>query len=304
MKNLFAFLVFASLFGCGDLDDNEGNGTSTEVPTDSASQSDPSNSDDISFSGYVLNVFEVTVDGVEYADLEDFYTHELARLPQKAEEAGYDESYTISLEAAIGFKDLWTGMDVYVSPMGKTGYQGFSQVGGDGKFSVKLPEDARDDSYRVRATKRIRVKATKGEDVTYICYNFSAMEKSVSFSASSKPIILDAFTSSITAYDCAPSTGDGLTIPDNGDSSQSGNGSGVLQLGMSKSEVLGVLGRESLIVESSQKWCWTYSYNEAERSVCAVQYGGFCSCSVTFDTAGQLVEQDNIRSDLLDVLNW
>lgn len=197
--------------GCGALekpDQASASQTSTTSTDDSSQDSGP-----IDFSGYVLNAFEVSVDGEEYLDLEDFYTKELDRLPVKAAEAGFDASYTITLDAEIGFTDLWLNMDVYVSPVAKHGYQGSSRVNEEGKFAIDLPADAVDEAYRVRANKRIRVLATRGGEIKRFCYNFSAMEKSVPFSDEGKPIILSEFTTSITAYDCVESKSSGLEIP-------------------------------------------------------------------------------------------
>lgn len=196
---------------CGALEKADQTPTSqtSAVTTDDSLQ----DSGSIEFSGYVLNAFAVSVDGEEYLDLEDFYTKELDRLPAKAAEAGFDASYTVSLEAEIGFKDLWLNMDVYVSPVAKHGYQGSSRVNEDGKFAVSLPGDAVDETYRVRANKRIRVLATRGDEVKRFCYNFSAMEKSVPFSDGGKPIILSEFNTSITAYDCVETKSSGLEIP-------------------------------------------------------------------------------------------
>lgn len=197
--------------GCGALEkaDQTPASQTSAVSTDDSSQ----DSGPIEFSGYVLNAFEVSVDGAQYVDLEDFYTKELERLPAKAAEAGFDASYSMTLEAEIGFKDLWLNMDVYVSPVAKHGYQGSSRVNEEGKFAVSLPGDAVDETYRVRANKRIRVLATRGDETKWFCYNFSAMEKSVPFSDGGKPIILSEFTTSITAYDCVESKSSGLEIP-------------------------------------------------------------------------------------------
>lgn len=290
------FMILIALSGCGvvnPMSDDDSTADAGDTPAITIE------GDFINFVGFVSNAFEVTVDGAAYHDLEDFYTQESTRLPDKAAAAGLDASYKVSLDAQIGFQDLWTNMTVYISPVANHGYQGTARINADGSFQVKLPKEALDDTYRVRAVKRIGVVAEKeGESVRH-CYNFSAMELSVNFSSSSKPIVLNAFETRLTTYSCVQAQGDGLEIP-----SSEGHGDKVtknlLAPGMSKQQTLAILGRDDLTIKSSTKWCYATKTSQ----VCANNYATSCTCSVTFDNNGLLIAQDNVDASLLDILSW
>jgi hypothetical protein len=255
-------------------------------------------SDSLAFTGYVLNAFNVTVDGEEYADLEDFYTNEIARLPEKAKDAGFDETYKVRFDAQLGFQDLWLNMQVYLAPEEKQGFQGSARVDSNGKFSVELPNEAIDATYRVRANKRISVVISKEGETHKTCYNFSAIEKSIPFANDSKPIVLDAFNTSLTAYDCESESNGGVQIPNRNDSADSAT---LLRPGMNKSDVITVMGRSNLRIDSDSKWCWTPASPD---QLCAVNYASDCRCSVSFDSDGILITQDNIRAELLEIESW
>jgi hypothetical protein len=165
-------------------------------------------------SGSVVSAFPVTVDGMPYPDLENFYTQELKRLPEKVRAAGFDDSYKVEFNANVGFTDLWNGMSVFVLANGKTGAQAMTYVNGDGSFKTYL-EPGSENNFKVRAVKRISIILTKEKETKQICYNFSAKEQSVHFSEKSNPIILNDFTSDITSYKCESSGETGLQIPHN-----------------------------------------------------------------------------------------
>jgi hypothetical protein len=173
--------------------------------------------DDTSFviSGYVLNAFEVTVDGEVYQDLEDFYTRETGRLSQRVRDAGYDETWTARFEAEVGFADLWNGMSVYIAPVQKRGYQARTYVDSNGGFSALFPPKAADDEYRIRANKRISVTISNGSETKMLCYNFSAIEKSARFSDKDKPVVLDSFRTTLTSYECRADEESGIIVPEN-----------------------------------------------------------------------------------------
>ena len=251
----------------------------------------------LSFKGYVGGIFGIRVNDVDYEDMEDFYTQELAELPAKVAEAGY-EGYDIRFNANVGFKDLWKGMDIYIAPVEKRGYQGKALVGSDGSFTVTLPPDATDNSYQIRANKRISVILRKETSVT-LCYNFYAKEMSVSFADQEKPIVMTEFHSKVTAYSCgdgAISSG-GVTIP----AVQRVKEYTKLALGMSKAETQESLGDESLVVQSDTKWCWA---GTTVPEVCAVSGLSSCQCSVGFDEDGLVIEQSNIKAVYLDLTTW
>lgn len=307
MNTLALLVILIALAGCGDEPrDGESMPYDANTPVETTATKKAAHPKTPAFAGYLLSAFDVTVDGVAYRDLEDFYTQELGRLPDKARKAGFDDSYTFTLDAQVGFKDLWVDMEVYVSPMGKSGYQGTAKVKEDGMFSVSLPDAALDDVYRVRATKRIRIIAKNDEEEKHSCFNFSATEQSVPYHAGEKPIILDSFTTQVTAYDCAPREDSGLHPAGvgGGPTENSVEGESTkLRKGMSNAQTLAILGQDQLVVQSSTKWCWSGSYEEPA-AVCAVSYWSTCGCWVTFDDSGGLAEVNNIRADLIDLVGW
>ncbi len=165
------------------------------------------------FAGSVSGAFDIHVDGLPYADIEDFYTETERTLPSRVRQAGYDETWSVRLDAAIGFADLWRDMIVYLSPAGDSGFQGQTRVDGQGSFFLAIPARGLGQVYRVRANKRINLLLTRGEERRRVCYNFSAVERSVTLSETSLPVVLDTFESSITGYDCTAHSLDGLTVP-------------------------------------------------------------------------------------------
>lgn len=208
-NKMFGVMLAASMVACGTVDAN--------LKTGDAAQEQQTTIDGI-FEGYVLNAFEVTVDGEQYADLEDYYTQMVDSLPDMVAEAGYD-NVDVAFDAPIGFSDLWSDMAVYIAPQGRVGHQINTNVNYNAGFRVILPAAAQDSAlppvYRVRANKRISLVLTDRDsgDATRICYNFSAREKYVDLSQLSGPVVLDSFESSITKYDCDQSDRRGLQIP-------------------------------------------------------------------------------------------
>ena len=176
MKNFSLIVLFLMVFACGkdellDFGGSESDEAEEELQAVESSKYIVSKTN---FRGYVLSAFAVTVDGREYFDMEDFYTQELAALPEKVAEAGY-EGYEVQLDAQLGISDLWHKMAVYVAPEDETGYQGTALVCESGEFTVELPNEATGVFYKVRANKRINVILSKDDDLKTFCYNFSAI---------------------------------------------------------------------------------------------------------------------------------
>lgn len=296
MKYLL-MVLFLALASCHD-SESGGEGLASGTPTVDEEAG-------VTFSGFIVSAFEVTVDGVEYADMEDFYTQELDRLPAKVREAGYGEEYAVKFAADIGFTDLWESMTVYTAPVNNRGYQGVTKVGRNGEFSVKMPANAIDDEYKVRGNKRISVVLSTESEQIKICYNFSAVDKSVLFTESDKPIILSTFTTSLTKYECEEEAGSGVVVPG---ATEVGKGtspaSSLLAPGMTKAEILASLGSEELIINSSTMWCYKAMSYSQPSTVCAVNYADACQCHLEFDAQGLLIDQYNIKSTLLDILKW
>ncbi len=300
VSKLEVLIVVAMVVSCGETAEEKDGKSEEKAETSQATFGGPSAvGNQVTFDGYVLNAFEVTVDDQPYKDLEDFYTQEIARLPAKVKTAGYDDSYTAEFDAGIGFQDLWTDMKVYVSADGKEGYQGSAAVDQDGQFSIEFPTDGNDSAYRVRANKRISVLISNGEKTDRLCYNFSAIERSVLLSDKSKPIILDSFSTSLTAYDCSQADeGGGMKIPDQMVGATSAL---LLRKGMTKAQVVDLFGKNDLHV-NGDAWCW--SPRAEPNPICAIDYASSCNCWVGFDDEGLVDSQSNIRADRLDLSTW
>lgn len=299
---MFVFLALTML-ACSDDDGNAANvgmaPNESEAPEISEVGSSEE-SESIKFRGSINSAFELKVDGIAYDDIEDFYTQELERLPEKLRATGYDENYSIDFDAQIGLYDLVYNMVVYIAAVNKHGYQAKETVKEDGSFSISLPPDAIDEAYRVRANKRISVVLQSADEVVTTCYNFSAIDKKVDFSEALKPIILSEFVTSITKYACGTKS--------NSDENEILQNSIIRNLSpvkkdMTKEEVLEAFGHTYLLVESSTRWCY-FSTSIEQAPMCAVNFYGSCQCSLTFDEEGFLIDQYNIKSSLLDVLSW
>jgi hypothetical protein len=298
--HLSLFFVWV-LLGCGASDNNENEPETTYAsdPGQPGNELEGNQDEVFAFQGFVVNAFSVTVDGQEYPDMETFYTEELGRLPEKVTAAGYDGGYDVDFRAQIGFRDLWQGMTVYIAADQSAGYQGEAQVAHGGEFSIDLPKDAQGATYRVRANKRIQLVLTKTNDIVTLCYNFSALERSVSFSNQSQPIILDTFETRLTRYECeSENDSQGVSIPGNEQESTT-----KLSYGMSKAQVLQILGADGLVIDTDNRWCWHPSGFEAHTN-CAVNVAASCQCYIDFADDDTAIAQYNINSDMLDILSW
>lgn len=207
MRSIF-FMAAILTAGCGQ--DNTCQ-TNAEVNrtngSDCVAEADTKNPAETTFEiqGSVTSVFSVTVDGTQYQDIEAYYTASLKALPDRVKAAGY-AGYTAKLEASLGFLDLVAGMNVFVQTTSARGYASATAVDKRMTFSIFLPNDAAGDTYQFRASKRIDISLTKGNDTKKICYNFSAVNFDVPYALADKPVILNNFTSEVTAYACQTET--------------------------------------------------------------------------------------------------
>ena len=291
--------------GCGTEKFKKSSGPDS-IPTIENNHPDQTNlnqTDKIEFTGYVANAFEVSVDGNVYSDLEDFYTEELARLPQKVQEAGYGDTYEINFDAKIGFEDLWQGMIVYIGAVSDRGYQGTGRVTRGGEFAIEMPKRAIEEVYKVRANKRINVILTSESEIINICYNFSAIEQSVLFSESEKPIILKDFVTKITAYACSDQKDSGIAIPKAVTKEDSAESKIKIAPGMSKADLIKHYTADEMFIKSASKWCW-YSDTKNTAAMCAINNNKPCQCFVEFDERGVVNNQNNIKSEFLDLKLW
>jgi len=164
--------------------------------------------------GSVTSAFAVTVDGEQFPEMESYFSAEKARLPAKVAEGGY-EGWNADFEAEIGYLDLTRGMIVFVQSANQRGYSARGTVGSDGNFSIEMPSQAAGDTYMLKSNKRIAVVLTKDAETKRFCFNFAAVNTNVEYGEKDKPIVLDDFTSTITAYDCPQDSNDGLDLPPN-----------------------------------------------------------------------------------------
>lgn len=214
---LISVLAMTGFCSCGDVtvnnptsDPADGSGGNTPPPASPSTNAGPTKT---IIEGSIISAFQITVDGTTYQDSEDFYSSEIGRLPEKVAAAGY-AGWSATFEAVLGFADLTRSMLVYVAPAGNYGYTALSAVSLDGRFRIELPSNGRDDSYNIRAVKRVNILLSKDAQSVKFCYNFSAIEKNLKVSELSKPVILDDFQTRLTKYACSVQEKDaGTTIP-------------------------------------------------------------------------------------------
>ena len=168
----------------------------------------------IQFIGYVSPAFDVTVDGKQYLDTEDFYTQQVDKLKQEALDSGY-EGWTLDFDAEIGLDDLKAGMKVYIAPTGNRGFAGETEIKYDGSFKMDFPKEAVDAAYKVRAVKRVTVTLTNNADTNQVdrwCYTFNAVDQMVTLSQHDSPVILNNFVTHVTSYKCSTESAGGISI--------------------------------------------------------------------------------------------
>ena len=250
----------------------------------------------LEFKGYVPSAFDVTVDGESYLDLEDFYTEELGRLPERVQEAGYPADFEIELDARIGFSDLWSDMAVYIVSENDRGFFGKSEVQEDGSFAIQLDALENHSTYKVRATKRIGIILSREGEQIQICYNFSAIDQSISFDAGQKPIILKDFVTKITGYACPSIQSDGLAVP-TADETLSPDLK--LKVGLHKKDILQAYGSYGLLLENQNNWCYG-SEDGTKHRYCQQFENKSCQCRLVFDEESLLIEVENIEFEFLD----
>ena len=214
MKTLLTTIIMMVVFqvSCGSAQDSALSGTKS----DKSSSNDPNNKDGsqlasgdyFNVDGYVSPI-NISVNGKQYKDSEDFYTQEMVRLQAdvKKEYAGY----TLSFDAAVGLKNFKTGMYVFLVAENDNGVASESYVDGTGKFSFMFDNKVdKKTMYTLRATKRIGLRLTKGQEVIQWCYNMYA-EKEMALETS--PVVLRNFATAVTQYQCSDYN-DGIQLPD------------------------------------------------------------------------------------------
>jgi hypothetical protein len=212
-------MVLVLVSACGTYNPKDDSALKDKNEKDTADKQDVAERypDGVTFAGYLSPAFSITVDGVRYADSEDFYTQQIDKLAKDAKADGY-AGWTLDFDAQIGLDDLKYGMKVYIAAASGRGYAAETIIAEDGTFAVQFPKEAVDSVYQVRANKHISVSLTNpadetGNDSVRWCYNFSAVDQSVSLSDHDKPIILNSFVTRVTKYECSASSNGGISIP-------------------------------------------------------------------------------------------
>jgi hypothetical protein len=199
-----ALLLVAS--SCGDILDKK------KTDDSAASKTDPTSGAAFELKGSITAAFDVTVDGEPYADLETFYTEEIGKLPSKVAKQGND-GWDVKFDAEIGFTDLYNQMSIFAQSTSDRGYQGRGFAKGDGNFVIKMPKEAEGDTFKIRGVKRTAVILKKDGETKKFCYNFGPQDSEVPYADRDKPIIMNSFTTRITAYECVQEDTTGLEIP-------------------------------------------------------------------------------------------
>lgn len=225
MKVIIGILAAVALSACS-IENPKDQATGTSSTTSSAPAAAPGESpapaskgkasDDSTqggyLSGYVVSAFDLRVNGKSYADSEDFYTQEMASLTQQVASAGY-AGYKMTFDGQLGLDDLKYGMNVYVAAEGNTGYAGDTKVDSNGRFMLGIPDGSGDETFRIRANKRVSVILTSPDHAKTVtwCYNFSSVDTEGSLA---DPVLISDFNTTLTKYQCADDEA-GMTIPQN-----------------------------------------------------------------------------------------
>jgi hypothetical protein len=211
MRYLVVFLTMV-LLGCGGvesaLEDQQKQQQQDKVSTDKLGGQQLS-ADAVPVNGYI-SPMNISVDGVEYVDSEDFYTQEVDRLTQMAQEQ-YPE-HKLFFDAEVGLRDLKRDMSVYLAASGDEGFADETMVNGKGQFLFNLPANTDlKQSYVLRAYKRIGLRLEKGSNVISWCYNLFAQKEVLL--EKDKQLILRDFSTKVTKYQCATQKKSGITLP-------------------------------------------------------------------------------------------
>jgi len=218
MRFLVTFLFSVLVFGCGfEPVDKEAMQQGEEAEVSTVSTTYYYNEDDaygdLHVAGYISPI-NISVNDTPYRDSEDFYTQELARL-QKEVRKEYPD-HKLSFDAAVGLRNFKAGMYVFLVASSENGIASESYVDSSGKFEFRFYDDVPVDKkalYTLRASKRIGLRLTNGNDVITWCYNMYA-EKEMALEAN--PVILRHFHTTITKYQCSDNN-QGIQIPEQDD---------------------------------------------------------------------------------------
>ena len=202
--------AFVFITACG-IDPTKLEGTSNKETDPTTVDSQLTNSSDsFVFEGYVSPI-NISVNGKSYRDSEDFYTQEVKRL--KAEVAKNYPQHSLFFDADVGLRDFKQNLLVLLVATSETGVASESVVDGKGKFAFNLPSDIdKQQTYTIRASKRIGLRLVKDQEVISWCYNLFAQND---VTLDSKSIILRKFETVITSYQCEEDNTSSIEVPEN-----------------------------------------------------------------------------------------
>jgi len=216
VRNLFLAVL---LVGCGDYvppEQQQQKEVGEKVVEYSYVEEDPSSTwqEDVSydFRGYV-SPLNISVDNIMYADSEDFYTQEMARL--NAEVAKTYPKYKLTFKGDIGLREFKRNLAVFLVATDDVGLALETSVDSEGSFYFGLPESIDQDAfYTVRASKRISMYlvSDSGDTKTW-CYNMWA-EKDFVLSKL-RHVVLREWHTTLTSYKCPESNygSTAITLP-------------------------------------------------------------------------------------------
>ena len=209
MKTVITFLLIF-LVGCGATDATINKNTKDKKETIKTTTTTELTGEYLIVNGYVSPI-DISVNGQQYQDSEDFYTQEVKRLAADTNVKYPD--YNLYFDADVGLKDFKYGLSVFLVASDTTGVASESSVDSKGKFTFNLPpETDKNGQYILRASKRIGLRLVKDNQPTIIwCYNLFA-ESQVTLA--DKSFILRSFETKITSYKCEEKEA-AIDLPDN-----------------------------------------------------------------------------------------
>lgn len=210
MRNVRMLLVFLTMLACGTENALDTQNQTSEESAAKNTTNLASSADAIVINGYI-SPMNISVDGTQYLDSEDFYTQEVDRL--NAMVAEQYPQHQLFFDAEVGLRDFKRDLTVYLAAVhDENGVADEAGVNGKGQFTFNLPAKIElKQSYLLRAYKRIGLRLQKGNEVISWCYNFFA-EKEVVIEKD-KALILREFNTKVTKYQCAEQKKSGISLP-------------------------------------------------------------------------------------------
>lgn len=195
---------------CKDTKAAEGGTSASQCQSDVKSASSPTTAN-IAFSGYVQKAFSLTVNGNQFQDSEDFYTHFIDKLVKPQYPDLQPDNVTVN--GAYGLDEFGTNSGVYMASMASAGHLFQAVTDAQSKFIVQVQPSAQDETYQAKVVIRIGLdikSATKSD--TY-CYLLLGLKQGIAITDTAKPIIFDTFTTELDTYKCEQVQDSQIVIP-------------------------------------------------------------------------------------------